>query len=88
MAALFRNVATWCQGLAEGWHFDLYTVLILGAWIDNRDGKIYAYEADEASIIVLTAMVLAISAILMGHKARHWSTLLVLSGRYFYKVGR
>ena len=54
-AALFRNVATWCQGLAEGWQVDLYSVLTLSAWIDNRDGTVYAYEAGEASIIVLTA---------------------------------
>ena len=54
-AALFRNVATWCLGLAADWQADLYAAIVDVQWIDCRDGAVYKYGPYDASILVLAA---------------------------------
>ena len=54
-AALFRNVATWCLGLAADWQADLYAAIVDVQWIDCRDGAVYKYSPYDASILVLAA---------------------------------
>ena len=54
-AALFRNVATWCLGLAADWQADLYAAIVDVQWIDCRDGAVYKYGPYDASMLVLAA---------------------------------